>query len=128
MREMLLPVLATFLSVGTISCSSSSPSIVGEWRANLEIASQNAHALIFNSDGTYGSVFTPPGEPPVCQDQGTYVVNGDVVTISTNDVPPVPPVSVTFSISGNTLSLHPGDAGEVDQFTRVNASGTNTCP
>jgi hypothetical protein len=122
-------MLATIAAAASASCSSSSPpSIIGEWRANDEIASQNPHDLIFNADGTYGSIITPPGAAPACQDQGTYVVDGDVVKITSSGVPQTPPVSMPFSIAGNTLSLHVGDAGEVDQFTRVNDSGTNTCP
>ena len=112
-----------------VACSSSSSnggsSIVGEWQ-------YMGYAYWFNADGTCGESVTAGGQP-ACTTNCTYSLSGNTLTISEGSPGGATTTSTaTVTISGGTMTLkgptYGGTSTSPETFTRVNSSGSNSCP
>jgi hypothetical protein len=109
-----------------LACSGAASPIVGEWQY-LDVHSGAIADLFFNTDGSCGNTITYLG-PRTCRYTCTYRTSGNDLTIDYEDGDAGTVDTVSFSISGTTLTLDLPDGGEEEQYTRVNSSGNNTCP
>jgi hypothetical protein len=108
------------------ACSSGAQSIIGEWTYNEPIGGDSV-SWFFNNDGTTGLIITADGQRS-CRTTCTYTYGHDEIVFSCASEPELSR-TVQVSVSANTLTIDYGaDAGGPEQFSRVNASGTNTCP
>jgi hypothetical protein len=119
---------AALCSLQSIACSgSTSSSLIGEWQ--YESDGGPTEEIFFNSNGTCGVIETFGGQTE-CFSACTYTYEGDTLTLSLGaDGGAGSSNSVIVTVSGDTFTVSPTDGGgQSEQYTRVNASSSNSCP
>jgi hypothetical protein len=128
--------IAALLLTAVAGCSSSSgggsAAIIGEWQPAPDSGSNVPGATTyFDSNGTGGDV-APLGGQRVCFETFSYTFDGSTLTTTpTSDGGVIgQPHTAHVSFSGNTMTIsYSSPQYLVDAvWSRVNSSGTNTCP
>jgi hypothetical protein len=119
-------LLLTVISCVAAGCSSSSggSAIIGEWQLTTDATALS----YYDSNGT-GGVITALGGQRACIETFSYTFDGSTVTSTqTRDGGVIGmPQTGKVSFSGNKMTIStPGYPDAV--WSRVNSSGTNTCP